>query len=206
MSKNKKKSSTFTFSKQSFLEIFDFWLKTPQKYKSCSKNGQNHHFALLSFTFHQKKSTFQHWPFFSDLWHGITQAEGYIWQYIPPLVLIRIQYIIIKVGILRFSLPIQAASKGYISQYTPQGVYGLIVNENNEVNVSLLIFLKLYTFCIRTQPRIYGQLYPFAFRNSLWLRLWELLQGYIWPYFPRLVLIWTQSVAVICSREMYWMA
>ena len=46
----------FTFSKQSYFGIFFyFWLKTPQNYKSCSKNGQNHEFALLSFTFHQKK-------------------------------------------------------------------------------------------------------------------------------------------------------
>ena len=51
--------SIFTFSKQSFLGISYFWQKTPQNYKSCSKNGQNHQFALLSFTFHQKKSTFR---------------------------------------------------------------------------------------------------------------------------------------------------
>ena len=44
--------SIFPFSKQSYLGIFDFWLKTPPNYKSCSKNGQNHQFALLSFTFH----------------------------------------------------------------------------------------------------------------------------------------------------------
>ena len=56
--KKKNISSIFTFSKQSFLGIFDFWQKTPQNYKSCSKNGQNHRFALLSFKFHQKKSTF----------------------------------------------------------------------------------------------------------------------------------------------------
>ena len=51
-------SSIFTFSKQSFLGIFDFWLKTPQNFKSCLKNGQNHQFALLSFTFHQKNPLF----------------------------------------------------------------------------------------------------------------------------------------------------
>ena len=34
--------------------IFEFWLKTPPNCKSCSKNGQNHQFALLSFTFHKK--------------------------------------------------------------------------------------------------------------------------------------------------------
>ena len=50
----KKKSSIFTFSQQSFLGIFNFWLKTPQYYKSCSKNDQNHQFALLSFKCHKK--------------------------------------------------------------------------------------------------------------------------------------------------------
>ena len=48
----------FTFSKRSFLGISDFWLKTPQNCKSCSKNGQNHQFALLSFTFHKKNPLF----------------------------------------------------------------------------------------------------------------------------------------------------
>ena len=68
-------SSTFTFSKQSFLGNFDFWLKTRQNYKSCSKNDQNHQFALLSFTFDKKKSTISHWPFFSDLWHWIAHTN-----------------------------------------------------------------------------------------------------------------------------------
>ena len=48
-----------------------------------------------------------------------------------------------------------------------------------------------YTVCIRTQFRLYGQIYPLAFRSSLGLRPGELIQakGYIWPYFPPLVLI-----------------
>ena len=52
-------SLIFTFSKQSFLGIFDFWLKTPPNYKS-----QNHQFALLSFTFHFKKIHFLTLTFF----------------------------------------------------------------------------------------------------------------------------------------------
>ena len=56
--------SIFTFSKQSILGIFDFWLKTPPNYKICSKNGQNHQFALLSFTFHKKKIHFLTLTFF----------------------------------------------------------------------------------------------------------------------------------------------
>ena len=60
----KKKSLIFTFSKQSFLGIFDFWFETHPNYKSCSKNGQNHQFALLSFTFHTKKIHFLTLTFF----------------------------------------------------------------------------------------------------------------------------------------------
>ena len=56
--KKKNYCSIFTFSKQSFLGIFYFWLKTPQNYKSCLKNGQNHEVALLSLTFHQKNLFF----------------------------------------------------------------------------------------------------------------------------------------------------
>ena len=59
--------------------IFDFWLKTPPTYKSCSKNSQNHQFAVLFFTFLLKKSTFWRLPFFSDLWHGI----ALFWDHIP---------------------------------------------------------------------------------------------------------------------------
>ena len=46
------------FSKQPYFGIFDLGLKTPQTYKNCSKNGQNHQIALLSFTIHKKKSNF----------------------------------------------------------------------------------------------------------------------------------------------------
>ena len=53
------KKKTITFSKHSFLDVFDFGLKAPQSYKSCSKNGQNNQFALISLTFHFKKSTFR---------------------------------------------------------------------------------------------------------------------------------------------------
>ena len=36
----KKQTSIFTFSKQSFLGIFDFWLKTPQNYKVVKKTAK----------------------------------------------------------------------------------------------------------------------------------------------------------------------
>ena len=55
----------FLFLKQSSLGTFDFWLKTPQNYKSCSKNGQNHQFALLSFRFYKKKIHFLTLTFFA---------------------------------------------------------------------------------------------------------------------------------------------
>ena len=62
----------FHFFKIVIFGYFSFWAKNTQKIqKKCSKNGPNHQIALLSFTFHQKKSTFRHWPFFLDLWHGI---------------------------------------------------------------------------------------------------------------------------------------
>ena len=50
-----------------------------------------------------------------------------------------IHYIILNNGILKSNSSIFSRSKGYITEYTPQGVYGLIVNENNEVNISLMI-------------------------------------------------------------------
>ena len=62
--------SIFTFSKQSFLGTFHFWLKTPQNYKSCSKTAKiiRLPYYLSHFI---KKSNFWCWPFFSDFWHGI---------------------------------------------------------------------------------------------------------------------------------------
>ena len=44
--------------------IFHFGFKTPQNYKSCSRNRQNHQIALLCFTFHQKKIHFSTLTFF----------------------------------------------------------------------------------------------------------------------------------------------
>ena len=48
-------------------------------------------------------------------------------------------YIILNNEILKSNASIFPRSKGYITQYTPEGVYGLIVNENNEVNISLMV-------------------------------------------------------------------
>ena len=48
-------------------------------------------------------------------------------------------YIILNNGILKSNSSVFTRSKGYISQYTPSGVYGQIVNENNEMNISLMI-------------------------------------------------------------------
>ena len=49
------------------------------------------------------------------------------------------QYIILKDGILRFYSFNITSQRGYISQYTPLGVYGLIVHEINQVNIILMI-------------------------------------------------------------------
>ena len=49
----------FTFSKQSCLGIFDFWLKTPQNYKSFSKKtAKIIHLPCYLSHFIKKKSTF----------------------------------------------------------------------------------------------------------------------------------------------------
>ena len=42
-------------------------------------------------------------------------------------------------GILKSNSSMFPQSKGYITEDTPQGVYGLIINENIEVNISLMI-------------------------------------------------------------------
>ena len=42
----------FHFFKTVIFGYFCFLAKAPPNYKSCLKNGQNHQFALLSFTFH----------------------------------------------------------------------------------------------------------------------------------------------------------
>ena len=52
-------------------------------------------------------------------------------------------YIIPNNGILKSNSSIFPRSEGYITQYTPWGVYGLIVNENNVVNISLMIVKML---------------------------------------------------------------
>ena len=43
------------------------------------------------------------------------------------------QYIILKYEILKLNFTMLPLSKDYISQYTPKGLYGLIVNEINEI-------------------------------------------------------------------------
>ena len=52
-----------------------------------------------------------------------------------------VQYIILKYGILKLNSKVLPSSKGYSSQYTPYGVYRLIVNEINE-GISSIIILK----------------------------------------------------------------
>ena len=50
-----------------------------------------------------------------------------------------LHYIILNNEILKSNSSIFPQSEGYITQYTPQGVYKLIVDENNEVNICLMI-------------------------------------------------------------------
>ena len=52
-------------------------------------------------------------------------------------------YIILNIGILKSNSLIFLWSEGCTTQYTPSGVYGLIVNDNNEVNISLMSVRKI---------------------------------------------------------------
>ena len=54
------------------------------------------------------------------------------------------QYIILNNGILKLHSSVLPSNKGYISQYTPYGVYGLIGNEINGVVISLMIVKMIY--------------------------------------------------------------
>ena len=52
----------------------------------------------------------------------------------------KVHYIILNNGILKSNSSVFPWSEGYILHSTLlKGVYGLIVNENNEVNISLMI-------------------------------------------------------------------
>ena len=72
-----------------FEYFFYFWLKTPQNYKSCSKNCKNDQFALLSFIFHFRKIQFSTLTFFlgpltwncplAKIWDHISILFFYIW-------------------------------------------------------------------------------------------------------------------------------
>ena len=53
-----------------------FGQKNTPKLQKMFKKGQNHQFALISFTFHQQKIHFLTLTFFSDLWHGIAQLQN----------------------------------------------------------------------------------------------------------------------------------
>ena len=54
------------------------------------------------------------------------------------------QYAILKDEILKFNFSILPPSKGYISQYTPWGVYGLIVIETYEGIFSFMTVKMIY--------------------------------------------------------------
>ena len=57
------------------------------------------------------------------------------------------QYIILNNGILKFTASVLLSSEGFISQYTPQGVYKLIVNEINEGIISIMIVKMIHCPC-----------------------------------------------------------
>ena len=67
-----------------------------------------------------------------DRLDGLKNLFGQVLLKIP-------HYIILNNGRLKSNSSIIPRSEGYTTQYTPKEVYGLIVNENNEVNICLLI-------------------------------------------------------------------
>ena len=89
------------------------------------------------------------------------------------------------------TLAILLQSEGYITQYTPQGVYWLIVNEINEGIMSLMIVKMVYcpyydlTRYIRSNIPLCLQEFPWASPSA---------KGYTWPYIPPLVLIRIQYI------------
>ena len=75
-------------------------------------------------------------------------AKGYIWPYVPCLVLIWLQnimftcqYIILNNGILKFNTSVFSSSERYISQYTPKGVYRLrdILQKKSSFNLGIFL-------------------------------------------------------------------
>ena len=68
---------------------------------------------------------------FKDLKVRGTEELGKNVQYSAELIFVQctLQYIILKNGILKLISSILPSNKGYISQYTPLGVYGINVNE-----------------------------------------------------------------------------
>ena len=54
------------------------------------------------------------------------------------------KYSIKQYGILKLNSSVLPSIEGYISQYTPQGVYGLIVNEINKRILTIMIVKIIY--------------------------------------------------------------
>ena len=79
------------------------------------------------------------------------------------------------------------------------------------INQYKLMFIKKNASEDHFQPNaqsvIYGQWYPFAFKSSLGLCPWKLLQtkGYIWPYIPPLALIRIQYIEVFLNKFMLFL-
>ena len=99
-------------------------------------------------------SSRQSWEIPWALPSGFTSSSGYSSLYIPLLVIIQIQYIILNNGILKLNSSVLPLSEGFISQNTFLGVYGIIVNK-----ASLLCRLQAQTLTDATPP--IGKIHPF---------------------------------------------
>ena len=99
----------------------------------------------------------------------------YSTEYIWNKVWCTVQYIILKYGILKLNFTILASSKVYISRYTSYGVYGLIVDENNERIISIIFFKNVILailglnseYEVKHSPPSLGVPSGFALRNYL---------------------------------------
>ena len=63
------------------------------------------------------------------------------------------QYIVLNIGMLNLNSSVLPLSKGYISQYTPYGICGLIFYEVNELIISLMI-IRLVGLILGISPRL----------------------------------------------------
>ena len=114
-------------------------------------------------------------PIKTDLIEGRPQLNWYpeTLLYIPCLVLIQIQYIILNNWILKLNSEFSITFKQGI-HFTVNSLGSIWTNWLINERISSILTVKWYTVCIRTRVGMFGQIYPFGFKSSLGLWPWEL--------------------------------